>query len=174
MSSEQHAQEPDREQNPARPFTFERGRGVYRVDALHGIAHVVVGVGEDDGRTGRIQQVLRALADERIPIFLIKLHRDALSFAVEDRHVESARQCLHGAAHECRTLPDLSLLTVVAASMRDLSGVMALIADSLQGAGARLYGVGDSHDTVQCLVETARAEAAARELRRTFGLETRT
>lgn len=157
----------------ARPLSFERGRGVYRIDAMQGIAHVVVGVGEDDGRISRIQQILRTLADEHIPIFLIKLHRTAISFAIEDRRMDIAQQCLGGVAGECRTLPDLSLLTITAASMRDLSGVMVTIADSLQRAGARIYGIGDSHDTVQCLVETARAGEALQELRLAFGMETR-
>jgi aspartokinase len=167
MASQSRKSEPLK----TRPLTFERGRGVYRVDTLHGIAHVVVSVGEDEGRAGRIQQILRTLADEQIPIFLIKIHRTAVSFAVEDHRVEPARECLCNVAGECRTLPSLSLVTVTAASMRDLNGIMVTIGDALQRAGARIYGIGDSHDTIQCLVETERADAAVGELERAFGLE---
>ena len=55
--------------------------------------------------------------------------------------------------------------------MRDLTGVMVDIADSLQSAGARLYGVGDSHNTVQCLIDAAQLDPAVKALRRTFRLK---
>jgi aspartokinase len=153
-----------------KPLTFERGRGVYALDVRHDLAHIEAPVGVDESRTERIQRLLRTLADNDIPIFLIKLHPMSVSFALETGHLSRAEDCLISLAGSWKTLPDLSLITVIATSMRDLNDVMVTIADSLQRAGARLYGIGDSHNTVQCLVETAHAEAAARELRAGFGL----
>jgi aspartokinase len=155
----------------ARPLTFERGRGVYAVETTAGLAHVVVQVGDDGRRVERLQRVLRALADAQIPIFLIKLHPESISFALESDLVTRAEDCLHGLAGECGARGDLSLVTITATSMRDLNDVMVTIAESLQQAGARLYGIGDSHNTVQCLVETAWAAAAVTELTAAFGLE---
>lgn len=154
----------------AKPLSFERGRGVYALDILDGLAHIEAPVGDDDKRTQRIQRLLRTLADNDIPIFLIKLHRKSISFALASSHVPRAEHCLSELAGPWRMLPDLSLITLTATSMRDLNDVMVTIADSLRRAGARLYGIGDSHDTVQCLVESVHSEAAARELRISFGL----
>ena len=57
------------------------------------------------------------------------------------------------------------------ASMRDLSGVMVAIADSLFSVGARLYGTGDSHNSVQCLIDGERVPDATKALCRTFHLD---
>ena len=151
---------------------FERDRGVYRLDSIAGLAHVVVEVGSDaDGdRTGRISRIFRTLADSAIPIFLIKLHGSAVTFAVAAQHVAAVQTALTGIALDCTARDGLALVTVVATSMRDLTGVMVDIADSLQTAGARLYGVGDSHNTVQCLIDVTALEPAMHELRRTFQL----
>ena len=153
------------------PVVFERERGVYRVDVKHDLAHAVVKLGADHQRAGQILSVLRALASEQIPIFLIKMHRSAVTFAMEGGQVPDAKSCLQRAGFECSTRTGLALLVVVASSMRDLTGVMVDIADSLQQAGARLYGTGDSHNSVQCLIDGGHAERAVAQLNRTFGLE---
>jgi aspartokinase len=156
---------------PAPQLHFERDRGVYRIDSIEGLAHVVVTVGGEEDRTLRISRVFRTLADSDIPVFLIKLHGSAVTFAVEARHVAIVESVLRGTALDCSSRDSLALVTVVATSMRDLTGVMVDIADSLQTAGARLYGVGDSHNTVQCLIDAEQLEQAVRELQRTFRLE---
>jgi aspartokinase len=155
----------------SRHIHFERERGVYRLLVTRSLAHAVVTVGADGERGDRLLRVFQALAHENIPIFLIKLHRTAVTFAVESVHVPRVEACLSPIALECVTRPYLALVTVVASSMRDLTGVLVSIADSLQEAGARLYGVGDSHNSVQCLIEEAHVEAALQQLKETFDLE---
>jgi aspartokinase len=154
----------------AKHVAFERERGVYQVLVTQEVAHVVVTVGTSE-RPDLLLRVFRALADEGIPIFLIKLHSTAVSFAVASARVPHIEECLRRIGHEYSVRPDLALLTVVAGSMRDLTGVMVQIADALQEAGTRIYGVGDSHNSVQCMIERARVEPALEQLKRTFGLE---
>lgn len=153
----------------ARPVTFERERGVYDIRVTRSLAHAVVKVSPQE-RTGQFQQVFSALADKQIPIFLIKLHSGAVSFALDESRVTEVDKCVAGQGRECTVRGDLALISVVASSMRDLTGVMVDIADSIQRAGARLYGVGDSHNSVQCLIDGGHAESAERELRSTFHL----
>lgn len=156
--------------SPTRPVTFERERGVYDITVTRGLAHSVVKVPKDD-RSGQFQRVFTSLAEKEIPIFLIKLHSGAVSFALQAAQVGEVEQCVgDGLGLDCKVRGDLALLSVVASSMRDLTGVMVDIADSIQRAGARLYGVGDSHNAVQCLIDGAHAEDAERELRTTFHL----
>lgn len=154
-----------------RHVSFERERGVYQIQVTRDVAHVVVEVGADAERPRRLMRVFRALAERSIPIFLIKLHHSAVSFAVEGVRVPDVERSLQGVALECAARRDLALLSIIASSMRDLTGVMVSIADALQETGARLYGVGDSHNSVQCLIEEARVEPALTQLRLVFGLE---
>ena len=156
-----------------RPVTFERERGVYRIELTRGLAHVAVTVGDGPDRTERIQRILAALAEAQIPIFLIKLHRDSLTFGVEAGRLEHVERCLGSAASDCTAQRDLALATVLATSMSDLTGVMVSIADALQRASARLIGVGDSHNSVQLLIDGSRAEEAVAELESAFELRFR-
>src|SRR5579872_6498746 len=71
----------------SRHVSFERERGVYQILVTPDLAHVVVTVGADSERSSRVLRVFRTLADENIPLFLIKLHRTAVSFVVEIAHV---------------------------------------------------------------------------------------
>ena len=150
--------------------SFERERGVYQVLTSDNLAHAVVTVGSGTDRTERIQAVLDALQSRSIPIFLIKLHNAAITFAVEANFVGAAENCVKDAGFSVQTKTGLALLTINASSMRDLSGVMVNIADSLQTAGARLYGVGDSHNSVQCLIDGQNVSAAVHQIKLTFGL----
>ncbi len=154
-----------------RPVSFERERGVYDVSIVRDLAHVAVSVDPGAGRTERIQRVFRLLADQSIPIFLIKLHPAAVSFALDAARMPEVDRCLRDVAVDCKIRRDLALVTILAGSMRDLTGVMVCIADALQAAGARLYGVGDSHNSIQCLLDGGRVDDAAAELLRAFNLE---
>ena len=154
----------------AKPISFERERGVYDVRVTPGLAHIVANVGSGDDHTENMQRVFRALASRNIPIFLIKLHRTAITFAVNEALVPQVEECIRAISMTCRARKDLALITVVASSMRDLTGVMVSIADSLQASKARLFGSGDSHNSVQCLIDGATVEASVRKLHEVFGL----
>jgi aspartokinase len=158
-----------------RELSFERERGVYQVLAQGDLAHAVVSVGSDEGgdpsRADRILQVLRAVADQSVPIFLIKLHRGAVTFALGSSEVPRLEECLGRQGYQFKVRHDLVLLTILASSMRDLTGVMVQIADALQQAGARLFGVGDSHNSVQCLIDGEHVDAAIAQLTEVFALE---
>ena len=152
--------------------SFERERGVYAVDVTRDVAHAVVSVEDDDLRSSRINHVFQVLANADIPIFLIKMHRTAIAFALAGGHLAQAEAELaeHGASPVVRR--DLAIVTVRAASMRELHTVIVDITDSLYDANARLYEMGDSHNSVQCLIETHRVDAVVEALCKTFQLET--
>ncbi len=153
-----------------RPVSFERERGVYDIRATRGLAHTVARFDEAADRSQCIRQVFHALAGGGVPIFLIKLHSRAVTFAVEESRVPDVEQCLSPLSLTCKVRPDLAQISIVASSMRDLTGIMVDIADSIQAAGARLYGVGDSHNSVQCLIDGPNTDDAVRELREAFGV----
>ena len=154
--------------------SFERERGVYALQILRDAARAVISIGDDAQRSSRILQVFRVLAAADVPIFLIKMHRSAVTLTYSGADQAKASKALAEAGLTAETQSDLALIVVRAASMRDLHGVMVAIADALFAAGARLYETGDSHNSVQCLIEGSRADAAVAQLCATFHLETST
>ncbi|HLK59942.1 MAG TPA: hypothetical protein VKU00_25500 [Chthonomonadaceae bacterium] len=151
--------------------SFERERGVYALQIQRDVARAVISIGDDAQRSQRILQVFRVLAEADVPVFLIKMHRTAVTLAFADANQTKAVAALDAAGLKAETQSDLALVFVRAASMRDLHGVMVAIADALFAAGARLYETGDSHNSVQCLIEGSRTEEAVSQLCATFHLD---
>jgi aspartate kinase len=151
--------------------SFERERGVYAIHVTRDVAHVIVLLGSEGVRTERIQRIFRTLADAQTSIFLVKLHRRAVSFSVVAADLPRAEEALRALGMETRTRVNLAIVAVLAASMRAVSGVMVDVGDALYAAGARLYATGDSHDSVLCLIEADRAEAAVARLCDAFQLD---
>ncbi|HSV75202.1 MAG TPA: hypothetical protein VLH79_15705 [Chthonomonadales bacterium] len=155
----------------ARHVSFERKRGVQRVTVSPDVAHLTVAAASTETCSADIGRVFSVVGDAGIPIFLIQLHSLAVSFSVERADEERAVSTVRGAGYACTHRSDLAILQVFASGMRELEGILVDIADALQEAGARIYGMGDSHDQVQCLIEAAAADAAVERLKLRFGLE---
>jgi aspartokinase len=151
--------------------SFERVLGVTEVQVTQGVAHIVLNLRAGDRPTEEIRSVFRRLADTRIPIFLIQIHPRAVSFAVEAAQVASVKQSLAGSDLDCSSRSDLAIVSVIASSMRDLAGVLVEISAALNAARARIYAIGDSHNSVQCLIDGEHVAAAVKLLNARFGLE---
>ena len=154
--------------------SFERERGVHAIHITRDVAHAEVVLADDSLRSARVLQVFRILANSGVPIFLTKLHRTAITFAVVGADLPRVESALKTVGLQTSARRDLALISVRAASMRDLSGVMVAIADALYAAGARLFETGDSHNSVVCLIESAHVDEAVRHLSATFHLEAAT
>lgn len=155
----------------SREIYFERERGVYDVVVAANVAHVEAAFPPGAESALQAARLLDAIANAGISVFLVKLHTAEISFAVEASRAAEAEEVLNRAGYATTARRDLAVLSVVASSMRDLTGVLVGIADALDAADAKQYGVGDSHNAVQVLVSADRAEVAARKLRETFALE---
>lgn len=158
-------------ENSSPNVSFERERGVNGLRVTRDVAHAIVEVGEESGRTVRILQVFRTLADAEVPVFLIKMHRSAVTLALAGTDLEGARIALEAADMKVTTRRDLAIVAVRAASMREMHGVISAIADALINAGAPLLEISDSHDSVQCLIEATSIPSAVACLRETFHLD---
>jgi aspartate kinase len=149
---------------------FEKERGVTSVTAgENSYTYLVVSLGQDDtGRELRELDVYQRLFDRGISINLVKLHRPGLSFIVEEADGPAAESLLAEAGYETACTPAVSLVFVYAAGMRGLSGVMSRLSGALLRAGVPLVQTADGPDTVFCLVEKARRQAALAALREEF------
>jgi aspartokinase len=151
--------------------SFERERGVSGLTVIRDVAHLVVHTDDDGTRTDRILQVFRALAGINVPVFLIKMHRTRVTMALAGRDLQRAHDVLVAAEMDVAARRDLALVAIRAASMRDLHGVIIMIADALFEAGAQILEIGDSHDSVQCLIEVGKIREAVASLRAKFHLD---
>lgn len=153
--------------------TFERERGVHAIQVTHDVAHAVMAIDSEACPThaAGVQFLLRALNDAQIPLFLIKLHRTAITAGLAGVYLPKLEEAMAREGIRVKTRRDLSLIIVKAALMRETSGVMVQISDALVAAKANLFQTGDSHNSVQCLIEADRTDAALSELCKTFHLE---
>ena len=160
------AQPPDPKPRPGE-VSFEKWRGVSEVRLVSGVVHVTVSF--SDTAADRLT-LLQTLAQKNVPVFLVKLLPNGLSFALRSDDAEAGINALHalGATFEAR--PNLSLVSIYAGAMRDLSGVMADIYEALLSANVRVTQTGDAYNAVHCLVPENRAHAAQNVLRRKFSL----
>jgi len=151
--------------------SFERERGVSGLTVIRDVAHLVIQTGDEAGRTDRILQVFRTLASINVPVFLIKMHRTRITMAMAGTDLQRAHEALEATGMQVIARRDLGIVAVRAASMRDLHGVIIMIADALFEAGAQILEIGDSHDSVQCLLEVGKIADAVTSLRAKFNLD---
>ncbi|MES2463776.1 MAG: ACT domain-containing protein [Armatimonadota bacterium] len=149
---------------------FEKERGVTEIRILRSVAHVAVNLEPTDIGSGRLK-VLQSLAASSVPVFLVKLLPDGLSFAIRGESVDSCKTALEQTEVPFKLIPDLSVITTIAGAMRDLSGIMAAIYQTLNHAGIRVQQTGDAYNAVLCLVDGRLSDKAAQALRKKFSLD---
>ncbi len=155
---------------PTRPLSFERERGITEVRLQPGLAHVEVRLPGADIEAERLT-LLQAVAEAGLPVLLIKLHPDSVSFALPDEAIAArAEKLLLDRGYTYAMERDLALIAICAGAMRDLSGVMAGLYDTMDKAGIRVAQTGDSHDALFALISGTNPEQSASLLRQTFGL----
>ncbi|MBC8138588.1 MAG: hypothetical protein H8F28_22135 [Fibrella sp.] len=155
---------------PTRPLSFERERGITEVRVQEGLAHVEVRLPGMDIEAERLV-LLQAVAEAGLPVLLIKLHPGSVSFALPDTVIaQRAEKLLQDRGYTYAMEPDLALISICAGAMRDLSGVMAGLYDTMDKAGIRVAQTGDSHDALFALIAGTNAEHSATLLRQTFGI----
>ena len=140
--------------------SFEKPRGVSRVEVRHGFAQVHVSGIVGDLMTERLA-VLAAVADAGISLDFLKLTQSGLSFLVpQDKSsvVETALQPLelHFTVRDAR-----SIVLVHAVNMRDEEGLIASIVRDTIASGARVDHIGDMHDRMLMVVGADDAERVA-------------
>lgn len=156
---------------PSRPLSFERERGITEVRVQPGLAHVEVRLPARDSEAERLV-LLQAVAEAGLPVLLIKLHPGSVSFALPDATIaERAERLLVERGYAYAMEKDLALISICAGAMRDLSGVMADLYDTMDKAGIRVAQTGDSHDALFALVAGNSAEKGATLLRQAFGVQ---
>lgn len=153
-----------------RNTSFEKVRGVSDVRTEADVSYIVVNMPPEERQSARHLHLYRELAEAGIPMRLVKLHPGGVSFAVEDQFLDRARQIINKVGYDHQAAQQMVILSVVAVNMREMYGVMARIAETLLKADVEIAQLGDSHDSVLCMVPKNRERAALKSLRTEFNL----
>ena len=149
---------------------FERERGVIGVTGEKGFYHIAAMTGGDADRAQNELRAFRALADAGVSVTMIKYHAHSVSFVLRSRDRRRAEEVIKGCGFGCRLEGPMGILTIHAANMRELTGVMVTASEALIKVGAEIVQLGDSHRAVYILLPEARLDEAVEAARRGFGV----
>ena len=147
---------------------FERDRGVSHVSVRSGVGRLSIYA--DDPRR-EMAHIFALLSEAGINVFLIKIHEDCIGFAVEADEVPRCVELCETQALRYAVVRRCALVSVVAPSMRDLSGVLWRIIGSFWERQIEVLELADAYNAVSCLVQESDAEVASRTLAEVFGVE---
>lgn len=116
--------------------------------------------------TGAVElaKVFGALAEREVSIMVMQLGEGYASFVVDSKLREQARIALEGLGKEFRLSDDRTIVSIRASNMREASGIMYRIARALKRAEAKVDLIGDSYNSVSCLIDDSTVEQTYQEL----------
>ena len=115
-----------------------------------------------------LTEVFSALSDQDIPVMVAQLGAEQVNFVIDTRHEAAAAAALTKLGKHFELNEDCSILTISSDNMREASGIMYRIVRALEDAGARVNLIGDSYNSVSCLLSADGAERAYALLQKEF------
>jgi aspartokinase len=159
---------------PSERVSFERERGVSAIQVSREATYLFVRVADTGYLPQQRQHILNLLREAEIPIFLIKLQRNGLSFGVDSELAARACESLEAHGFRVSVKPRRVMVSIFAQNMRELHGVIARIAEVLYEAGVAIEQMSDAHNRITCLIEAERAPLVVERLCAAFGLSPQT
>ncbi len=150
---------------PGDDVAFERDRGVTHLSARRGVSKIAVHM--DEPREG-MGLVFRVLHEAGVNVYLIKLSEDRIEFALDRGLLEPAVESIQAQALRYSLARDCALVSVVAPSMRDLSGVLWHFMGALRQAEIEVLELSDAYNAISCLIPERQLDAAVEALSETF------
>lgn len=155
---------------PSERVSFERERGVSGIKVSREVTYLFVRTPDTHMLAAQRQRILNLLREAEIPIFLIKLQRNGLSFGVDSDLASRACETLEASGFRVVVKPRRLMVSIFAQNMRELHGVIARIAEVLYEAGVAIEQMSDAHNRITCLIEAERAPQVVERLCEVFGL----
>lgn len=155
---------------PSERVSFERERGVSAIQVSREATYLFVRAPDTSLLPAQRQRILNLLREAEIPIFLIKLQRNGLSFGVDSELAARACETLEAHGFRVSVKPRRVMVSIFAQNMRELHGVIARIAEVLYEAGVAIEQMSDAHNRITCLIEAERAPLVVERLCAVFGL----
>jgi len=146
---------------------FERDRGVTHLAARESVSHVSVCLPDP---AAEMVAVFRRLAEADVNVYFVKIHEDCVCFAVDTAALDTSLSVLAEGGLDVRSERDCTIVSTVARSMRDMSGIMSRIMGCLNDAAIEVREFADSYNSVSCLVSASHAGRAISALSAEFGV----
>jgi aspartate kinase len=143
---------------------FEKGRGINHIEVRLGYANVHVSGLSSPVVTERMK-VLKAVADAGVSLDFLKLPQDGLSFVVNSEETGRVEEALKALGVHFDLHADRAILLAHAVNMRDEEGLIARIVSEAIASGAEIDHLGDMHDRVLIVTDTAGAEMITHRIR---------
>ena len=159
--------ERDVSRRPPGGIEFERNRGVSHLTVRDSVSHIGVPVGDP---ATDMAEVFEVVATAGVNAYLIKIHEGLEAVAVDRADLDAAVQALTNGGYDVRAEQECSVVSTVARSMRDMSGVMSRIMGSLMSAQVDVRELADSYNSVSCLVRRSHRDKAVAALAGEFGV----
>lgn len=138
---------------------FEKPRGVANVEIRKGFAQVHISQLAQPLTEERLR-ITKAIAEAGVSLDFLKLTPSGLSFLVPESAAENAERALSGLGVRYSVRKDRSIVMVHAVNMRDEEGLIARVLQTAIDCGAHIDHVGDMHDRMLLVMESAQAESA--------------
>jgi aspartate kinase len=151
-------------------ISFEQERGVAAVETQTGFTQVLVEFGQCPSVTNATLNLLKALREEDISVDLLKLGDEGISFVVVDEAITSVSSAVSPFKYDVKLNPGRALVSIVAANMREMVGVMAIVAECCNKVGANVEQTGDAHDRVTILTDAHKLGPVVTALKEAFGI----
>lgn len=162
------------------PGTVVADIGSYRpehvataVSHMPGVARIVVSLGAEEGSREQMSaqtRVYRAMADAGVSLDMFTPLGESLVFSLAEESLENASGVLDVLGFDHEVHAHLAKVTLVGAGMHGVPGVMARMAEYLDGAGVTVLQAADSHTTISVLVSAEDMLPAVDALHRGFEL----
>lgn len=143
------------------------------VSHVLGVARIRVSLPAPEGTRAHMSaqtRVYRAMADAGVSLDMFTPVGANLVFSVAESALDNACAVLSTLGLTYRIQASLAKVTLVGAGMHGVPGVMARIAEVLDGAGVTVLQTSDSHTTISVLVPAEEANAAIEALHLGFDL----
>ncbi len=155
---------------PEERVSFERERGVSAIIVSPEVTYLFVRVPDTSDIALKRQQILDTLHQANISIFLIKLQRQGLSFALHATDTERTCAELEARGYHLTVRPRRRMVSIFAQNMRELHGVLARTAEMLYELGVAIEQISDAHNRLTLLIEAGQTPEVVNRLRKAFHL----
>lgn len=138
-----------------------------------GVVRISVSLPAPEGTPAHMSsqaQVYRAMADAGVSLDMFTPVVGTLVFSVGQGSLDSACAVLGGLGLPYEVREGLAKVTLVGAGMHGVPGVMATMAEALDGAGVTVLQTSDSHTTISVLICAEDTDAAIEALHSRFEL----
>ncbi len=146
------------------------GRVASAVSHSDGITRFVVTLPAGERRSPALTAVFRDMAAERVSLDMFTPLDGLMAFSTDTADADGAAALLDGLGLTFERRDGLAKVTLVGAGMHGVPGVMARVAEALDGADIEILQAADSHYTISVLVTERQSRTAIEALHTAFGL----